>query len=262
VYVLVSYPSEAAVTRVEPGSCDLRTLILCGGKGTRAYPLTLDVPKPLLEVGERPVVSHVMEIYARQGFADFVLAAGFKLDLMGELACSVPKHWRVEVRNTGVDTNTGGRVAQCAPQMGDTYFLTYADGVGDVDLAELLGFHESHAGVATMTVVPLPSQYGTVESDETGRVQRFQEKPRLPDHWINAGFLVMDRDATRWFVGEDLERDVLPALAQAGQLYAYRHRGFWRSMDTYKDALELSALCVEGDPPWYSRSALSSPALS
>jgi glucose-1-phosphate cytidylyltransferase len=240
----------------------LRTLILCGGKGTRAYPRTLEVPKPLLEVAGRPVVSHVMDIYARQGFTDFVLAAGFKFELMEELARSVSEHWGVEVRDTGLETNTGGRVALCAPHMGERYFLTYADGVGDVDLAELLTFHQSHDGAVTMTVVPLPSQYGTVESDETGRVQRFLEKPRLRDHWINAGFFVVDREARQWFVGEDLERDVLPALAMAGELYVYRHRGFWRSMDTYKDALELTALCADGDPPWHAKSVLDSPVMS
>ncbi|MGH9030240.1 MAG: sugar phosphate nucleotidyltransferase [Acidimicrobiales bacterium] len=228
----------------------MRTLILCGGKGTRAYPRTLDVPKPLLEVAGNPVLSHVMGIYARQGFSDFVLAAGFELELVQEFASTLPARWRVEVRDTGLDTNTGGRVARCAPEMGHVYFLTYADGLGDVDLDDLLRFHASHPGAATMTTVPLPSQYGTVESGPDARVERFLEKPKLPDHWINAGFFVFDRRAENWFVGDDLERDVLPAMASAGELYAYRHAGFWRSMDTYKDALELSALANGGRAPW------------
>jgi glucose-1-phosphate cytidylyltransferase len=215
------------------------------------------VPKPLLAVAGHPVLGHVMGIYARQGFTDFVLAAGFKGHLLEVFAATLPSKWRVEVRDTGEETNTGGRISRCARDMGQTYFVTYADGLGDVDLAGLLAFHQAHPGAATMTTVPLPSQYGTVESDADGCVRRFREKPFLPDHWINAGFFVLDRRAENWFVGEDFEREVLPALGSAGELYAYRHHGFWRSMDTYKDALELSALCEGGHPPWEGASTLS-----
>ncbi len=229
----------------------MRTLILCGGKGTRAYPHTLELPKPLLEVGRRPVLAHVMEIYARQGFTDFVLAAGFKVEQIEDFASTLPSEWRVEVRDTGVDTNTGGRVIECAPDMGERFFLTYADGLGNVDLTALLAFHDSTGGFASVTVVPLPSQYGTIDSDDSGRVTHFTEKPRLPDYWINAGFFVMDAPASEWFDGQDLERDILPTLGRAGQLYSYRHNGFWKSMDTHKDALELSALCEsDREPPW------------
>ena len=238
----------------------MRTLILCGGKGTRAYPRTLEVPKPLLEVAGRPVLGHVMDIYARQGFCDFVLAAGFKADLIEAFAATLPSAWKVEVRDTGEETNTGGRVARCAAEMGETYFVTYADGLGDVDLLDLLDFHAAHGGSATMTTVPLPSQYGTIETADDGRVKRFREKPRLPDHWINAGFFVLDDRSRKWFVGEDLEREILPALGSAGELFGYRHDGFWRSMDTYKDSLELSALCGDGEPPWAGVSALNSRA--
>jgi glucose-1-phosphate cytidylyltransferase len=192
-----------------------------------------------------------MDIYVRQGFCDFVLAAGFKVELIHEFARTLPDSWQVEVVDTGVDTNTGGRVRHCAPRMGDRYFLTYADGLGDIDLRELLNSHLNASGSATVTVVPLPSQYGTIDFDAEGRVVRFTEKPRLPDYWINAGFFVLDRRAQEWFVGDDLERDVLPALGAAGELYTHRHDGFWKSMDTYKDALELTALCTANDrPPW------------
>ena len=228
----------------------MRTLILCGGKGTRAYPRTLEVPKPLMEVGGRPILAHVMEIYARQGFSDFVLAAGIMVEQIEAFAAQLPDAWRVQVVDTGPDTNTGGRVAQCVRFMEDTFFVTYADGLGDVDLRALASFHDSHRGSATITTVPLPSQYGTVQCDDSERVTHFLEKPRLPDHWINAGFFVLDVRASRWFEGDDFERQVMPALAAAGELYAYRHAGFWRSMDTYKDALELTALCSSGPPPW------------
>lgn len=227
----------------------MRTLILCGGKGTRAYPRTAEMPKPLLEVADWPILGHVMEIYARQGFCDFVLAAGFKVEMIEDFAARLPSSWKVDVVDTGEDANTAERVRACAPRMGETYFLTYADGVGDVDLHALGAFHRGHGGAATMTSVPLPSQYGTVQFVGE-RVARFLEKPRLADHWINAGFFVLDRRADTWLVGADLEREVLPALADAGELYAFRHNGFWRSMDTYKDALELTALCADGPPPW------------
>jgi glucose-1-phosphate cytidylyltransferase len=234
----------------------VRTLILCGGKGTRAYPSTTSVPKPLLEVGGRPVLGHVMDIYAAQGFTDFVLAAGFKADAVAAFAESCPAHWSVEVRDTGEDANTGARVAACAEDMGERFFLTYADGLADVDLRALLDFHLGHGAAATMTTVPLPSQYGTVETDDAGRVVEFREKPRLADHWINAGFFVLEARVRAWLVGDDFERDVLVALGRAGELFGHRHEGFWRSLDTYKDALELHALCQEGPRPPWSRTAV------
>jgi glucose-1-phosphate cytidylyltransferase len=228
----------------------MRTLILCGGKGTRAYPLTTQVPKPLLEVAERPVLQHVMEIYAGQGFTSFVLAAGFKLELIEEFAKKLPAEWDVDVVDTGVETNTGGRIARCRERLGDTFFATYSDGLADIDLQELLAHHETNQGTATLTTVPLPSQYGTIVFGSDSRVSSFREKPVLGDHWINGGYFVFDQGAFEHWAGEDLERDVLPALGAAGELFAYQHRGFWKSMDTYKDALELTKLCGEGDPPW------------
>ena len=228
----------------------MRTLILCGGKGTRAYPHTTQVPKPLLEVAERPVLQHVMEIYAAQGFTSFVLAAGFKLEMIEQFAKQLPAEWDVDVVDTGVETNTGGRIARCRERMGDTFFATYSDGLADIDLGELLARHQAHKGSATVTTVPLPSQYGTIVFGEDGGVSSFREKPVLGDHWINGGFFVFDAGAFDHWAGEDLERDVLPALGAAGELYAYKHSGFWKSMDTYKDALELTSLVVEGKGPW------------
>jgi glucose-1-phosphate cytidylyltransferase len=228
----------------------MKTLILCGGKGTRAYPHTTQIPKPLLEVAGRPVLRHVMDIYARQGFRSFVLAAGFMADAIGDYAATVPDAWDVEVLDTGEDTNTGERVLRCRQAVGETFFVTYSDGLADIDLHALLERHQTHDGSATLTTVPLRSQYGTVEYTDDGRVSRFREKPVLGDHWINGGFFVFDERAFDHWRGEDLEREVLPALGEAGQLYVYRHSGFWRSMDTYKDALELSALAVEGRCPW------------
>lgn len=226
------------------------TVILCGGKGTRAHPHTLEVPKPLLEVDGRPVLAHVLQIYARQGARRFVLAAGYKADLIAEFAEGLPSDWEVEVVDTGADTGTAARIWQARRYLPERFFATYGDGLANVDLPSLLSFHESAGGAATITTVPLPSQYGVVGSAGDGRVIEFVEKPRLADHWINGGFFVMDSTVFENWAGDDLEQQVLPGLAAAGQLYAYRHEGFWGSLDTYKDAVELSALAAGGDPPW------------
>jgi glucose-1-phosphate cytidylyltransferase len=230
----------------------MRTVILCGGMGTRAYPHTVEVPKPLLEVGGEPVLGHLMGIYAAQGFTDFVLAAGYKIALVEEFAAGLPDSWTVAVVDTGEHTNTGGRVRKVADLVGEDFFLTYADGLGNVDLPALRDFHRAHPGAATLTTVPLPSQYGTLDVDAAGRVHGFKEKPRLMDHFINAGFFVLDRRVFDLWPdpGEDLERDVLPALGERDELYAFKHLGFWKSMDTYKDAMDLGSLCADGPGPW------------
>jgi len=226
-------------------------VILCGGRGTRAYPHTVEIPKPLLLVADRPVLLHLMEIYAEQGFSEFVLAGGYKIEALHEFAAGVDAAWKVDVIDTGEETDTGDRVVQCREAVGETFFLTYGDGLGDVDLHDLLEFHRGHRGAATMTTVPLPSQYGTVETAADGRVSHFREKPVLPDHWINAGYMVVEQRAFDDWASPSLERDALPALGAAGQLYAYRHRGFWKSMDTYKDSVDLTRLCESGAPPWH-----------
>lgn len=233
-----------------PQGVTMRTVILCGGKGTRARPQTLEVPKPLLEVGDRPVLAHVMELYARQGHVDFVLAAGYRGDLIEEFARGLDPTWSVTVLDTGEDTGTGGRIHRCREHLTDTFFVTYADGLADVDLSALLQTHEGHPGAATLTTVALPSPYGTVASDPTGAVLRFDEKPKLADHRINAGFFVFDSRVFDLWDGDDLERQVLPALAARSELFVHRHEGFWRSLDTFKDAIELAELCVDGRPPW------------
>ncbi len=235
------------------------TLILCGGRGTRAHPHTSDIPKPLMDVAGQPILRHVMEIYAGQGSTGFVLAAGYRAELIWKFAQQLPAEWTVDVVDTGEDTSKGDRVLRCRDRLKGTFFVTYGDGVGDVDIERLIAFHEAHTGVATVTVVPLPSQYGTMDIDGEGRVQRFYEKPQLRDHWINAGFMAMDERVFDHWPGGDLETEVLPALGASGELFAYRHEGFWKSMDTFKDAQDLTALAQEGlekgCPPWL-RSAI------
>lgn len=239
----------------------LPVVVLCGGRGTRAHPLTEDVPKPLLPVGDRPVLGHVLEVFARQGHRRFVLAAGFRADAVRAYAATLP--WDVDVVDSGVDTGTAERLRRCAPLVGDRFVATYGDGVGDVDLGALQATHAAHGACATVTTVPLRSPYGTVESDAAGRVTAFREKPLLPEHRVNAGFLVLERAALDLATGADLERELLPALAAAGELYVYRHDGYWMSVDTQKDLLEMRRLAEGEDAaPWLTCPvpASSSPA--
>jgi glucose-1-phosphate cytidylyltransferase len=234
---------------------DLVAVILCGGRGTRAWPLTEDVPKPLLPAGGRPVLEHLVEIYANQGVRQVVLATGFRGDLVAAWAAQTPIAQRVSLTclDTGLDSGTGERVRRCSDAVGDSFFLTYGDGLGDVDLAALLAAHRARPGVlATMTTVPLPCPYGTIELGEDDQVLAFHEKPVLAEHQINAGFFVLDRRVFDDWPGPDLEADVLPSLAQRGQLQAYRHDGFWKSMDTQKDVVEMGELATTGGSPWLS----------
>lgn len=234
---------------------EITTLILCGGRGTRAYPHTLELPKPLLDVHGTPVLAHVMEIYALQGFRRFVLAAGYRADMITAFVNTRSASEDVVVVDTGPETDKADRILMCRDELTETFFVTYGDGLGAVDLADLLAFHRSHPGFATVTVVPLPSQYGTLQLDVDGRVAAFSEKPVLADHWINAGFFVMDQGVFDHWAGPDLEGDVLPAIVRGGGLYAYQHVGFWKSMDTYKDSIDLTELAKTSSekgeaPPW------------
>jgi glucose-1-phosphate cytidylyltransferase len=229
-----------------------RVVVLCGGRGTRAYPATLELPKPMLPVGDRPLLAHLLGIYARQGLTSFVLAAGHRADVISEWAATeADAAWDLEVVNTGDETGTGGRLRRVLDRLGDTFLATYGDGLGNIDVQNTLRAHAGHraaGGLATMTTVPLPSQYGTIEFGESGQVLAFREKPVLNDHWINAGFFVFERSAFD-APGDDLEREILPALARDGRLYTVRHKGFWKSLDTYKDQTELIRLATDR-PPW------------
>jgi glucose-1-phosphate cytidylyltransferase len=208
------------------------------------------VPKPLVEIGGRPVLWHVMCLFAAQGLTRFVLLLGHGGDRIREFAAGLPE-WEVECLDTGLDTNTGGRVHRAAERLeGGTFCLTYADGLADLDMRSLIDFHRSHGRAATMTVVRPSNPWGVAQVRNDGRVDGFEEKPRL-DSWVNGGFCVMEPAALE-FIGPDdvLERRPFESMAEAGELYAYRHEGFWDCMDTYKDTLLLNELWEKGQAPW------------
>ena len=231
---------------------DVVTVILCGGRGTRAHPYTEALPKPLLPVAGIPVVEHVIGIFSRRGCSRFVLATGYLGDRIGAYFDSRRGEEEILCIDTGLESPTGERLRRCLAHVGGgTFFATYADGLADIDLGALAERHRQHGRVATVTAVPLPSQYGTLDIDDNERVVGFKEKPRLQDHWINAGFFALEPAALHGG-GGDLERDILPELARNGELHVHRHAGFWRSLDTLKDQLELDELANASlHPPWW-----------
>jgi glucose-1-phosphate cytidylyltransferase len=228
-------------------------VILCGGRGTRLQERTEAIPKPLVEIGRRPILWHVIQIYAAQGFGRFLLCTGYRSEMIDEFAEGEewPEGVEVECVDTGLETPTGGRLHRVREHLDDNYFcVTYADGLADVDLGELLDFHRGHEAIATMTVVRPRLQFGVTELDGDGIVSGFHEKPRS-DHWINGGFFCFERGVFDYLTDSSvLEREPLEALAKEGQLRAYRHTGFWECMDTYKDAVELNDLWRSERPPW------------
>jgi glucose-1-phosphate cytidylyltransferase len=224
--------------------------ILCGGKGTRMTGHDPTVPKPLVEIGGRPILWHVMSIYAAQGMSRFILLCGNGAGRVEAFAATAPPEWDVTCVDTGAETPTGGRVARARDLLeGGTFCVTYADGVADIDLDALLAFHRDEGAAATMTVVRPQNPWGVAELDGD-RVRGFAEKPPL-DCWVNGGFLVMEPRALDAIGADDvLERRPLETLANAGELAAYRHDGFWDCMDTYKDTLLLNELWDQGRAPW------------
>jgi glucose-1-phosphate cytidylyltransferase len=231
-------------------------VILCGGRGTRLREKTESVPKALVEIGGRPILWHVIGIYAARGFERFLLATGYLGEMVEGFVAAEgwPGGVEVECVETGVDTPTGGRIARLRERLsGGTFCATYADGVADIDLDALLEFHRGQESFATVTVVQPRLQWGVAEIGDDHRVEGFVEKPRS-EHWINGGFFCFEPAALD-YIGADsvLEREPLEQLAAAGELAAYRHEGFWDCMDTYKDAVELNDLWANGEPPWVRR---------
>ncbi len=217
-------------------------VILCGGKGTRSYPFTEYFPKVMMPIGGTPILIHLMRLYAAQGFTNFILAAGHRKEILIDYFDGRCLEWKIQVVDTGASSDTGERIRRCMPYVGDTFFATYGDGLGNVNLHKLLQFHAESGGLATVTTVPLRSQYGTVIFDGDRKVKQFREKPVIRDYWINAGFFVFNKEVVKLWQGQNLESEVLPNLAKLGVLYSYVHDGFWKSMDTSKDQQEFETI--------------------
>lgn len=233
----------------------LQVVILCGGFGTRLRGVTDELPKPLVEIGGKPILRHVMEGYARHGFTDFILCLGFGGDAIRHLFENTlhrsPSGWTIRFEETGIETPTGGRIKRVEPLIRREAFLaTYADGVSDIPIPRLIEFHRAHGRIGTLTAVNPVSQFGEIGMDNAGVVTHFVEKPRL-DRWINGGFFVFQREFFRYLRADSvLEKEPLESLAHDRQLFAYCHAGFWCCMDTYKDTMILNELCRKGNPPW------------
>ena len=254
----------------------MKVVILAGGYGTRISEESHIKPKPMIEIGGRPILWHIMKIYASQGFADFIICLGYKgyaikeyfahyflhesnvtFDFTNGNRRVVHEHtaepWKVTLIDTGVDTMTGGRVKRIQPYVGaEPFMLTYGDGVGDVDLRALLAHHQSHGKLATVTSTQPSGRFGALKFGASDKVEAFQEKPEGDGNWINAGFFVMQPEVFDYIEGDAtfLERDPLENLARDGQLYSYRHHGFWQPMDTLRDKLHLEELLKSGKAPW------------
>ena len=255
----------------------MKTVILAGGKGTRLAEETSVRPKPMVEIGGRPMLWHVMSIYAAHGYREFVVACGYKGEVIKQYFGDVFFHhadwtidlrngqrtilnqqspdWRVHLIDTGPETMTGGRLLRLRPLLQDgTFMATYGDGVGSIDIKALVDFHRSHGKLATVTAVHPPARFGAMEINGDG-VTRFSEKPQTNAGWINGGFFVFEPAVLDYVGGDDvpLERDALERLAQDGELKAYRHEGFWQPMDTLREKQLLEELWQSGKAPWIPR---------
>jgi glucose-1-phosphate cytidylyltransferase len=256
---------------------NLQTVILCGGQGTRLREETEYRPKPLVDVGGRPVLWHVMKLYAHYGYLDFVMCLGYRGQMIKEYflsyealnndftICLGEKHqleyheaheeqdFRVTLADTGPNSMTGSRVKQIEKYIkSDTFMVTYGDGVSDVNIEELLAFHKSHGRIATVTAFQPYSRFGILQLNNDDVVQRFSEKPQN-EGWANAGFMVFNREFFDYLSSDVdcvMEQTPLERLAQKGELVAFKHKGFFYPMDTYRDYTHLNQLWNESKAPW------------
>ena len=257
----------------------MQTVILCGGKGTRLREETEFKPKPMVAIGDRPILWHIMKGYAAHGIEDFVLCLGYKaehirsyflnyelthsnvmVELGGNRVQTLDSHhdearWRVWLVDTGAETMTGGRVKAAQKYIeGDTFMVTYGDGVADIDVEALLKFHRAHGKLGTVTAVRPSSRFGELTFDRGTGVRSFQEKPQVHEGWINGGYFVFQREVLDLIGGpeESLEQGLLRKLTDMNQLEAYKHSGFWQCMDTYREMELLNELWASGRAPWKS----------
>jgi len=253
---------------------NIPVVILCGGKGTRLAEQTETRPKPLVEVGGRPLLWHIMKHYWSYGFGEFILALGYKgrdikrsfLDyrpLASDLTISLQdgqvnthadnqlEPWTIHLIDTGQETLTGGRLKQLAQHIGNrTFMLTYGDGVSDVPLDQVLAFHRGHGKLVTLTAVRSPARFGALNFDGD-RISRFEEKSKLQEGWINGGFFIVEPEALRYIDSDVMwEHRPMERLAEEQELFAFRHEGFWQCVDTLRDLKFLESLWADGNPAW------------
>ncbi len=252
----------------------MKTVVLAGGLGTRLSEETTIRPKPMVEIGGRPILWHILSIYASHGFNEFIIACGYKGEFIKEYFCNFRYHnsdisidmktgsialennrtpnWRITLVDTGLETQTGGRIRRLAPWLDDEPFMmTYGDGVGNIDIKALSAFHRGHKGLATVTAVRPPARFGGLSFDGD-RISDFSEKPQIGEGWINGGFMVLDRKVLDYIDGDDVifEKAPLERLARDSQLYAFRHEGFWQPMDTLREKHLLESMWQSGKAPW------------
>lgn len=253
----------------------MKTVILAGGLGTRLAEETQIKPKPMVEIGGKPMLWHLMNIYATYGFAEFIVALGYKgecikdyflnfyalnNDLTIDLCngATVMHHkrqpgWRVHLVDTGLHTDTGGRIKRLREWIGDeTFLLTYGDGVANINICELVDFHRSHGKLATVSAVRPPARFGGLRLNGGGQIVEFTEKPQTGEGWINGGFFVLEPGVLDFIEGDTTiwEREPLEALARGGELMAFYHEGFWQPMDTVREKMLLEKLWSSGEAPW------------
>ena len=251
----------------------MNIVILCGGLGTRLAEETHVKPKPMVEIGGRPILWHIMKMYEKYGFNDFTLALGYKSEVIkdyfmnyhayssdlrvnlksGDVSFSsqTAEDWNVSLVDTGLNTMTGGRLLRFKGKFNQTFMLTYGDGVCDVDLKQLLAFHKAHGKIATVTAVTPSARFGGMHIDG-GKVLDFKEKPQSGEGWINGGFFIFEPGVFDYLEDDTtvLEQVPLETLAYDGELMAFQHHGYWQCMDTIRDRESLQAIWDSGDAPW------------
>jgi glucose-1-phosphate cytidylyltransferase len=233
----------------------MKVLILAGGFGTRLSEETDLIPKPLVKIGGKPILWHIMKNYSVFGYNEFVILLGYKGDMIEDyfLNQSDSFNWNITFLDTGLNTDTGGRIKRAEKIINNKPFLlSYGDGLANIDLNKLISFHESHDGLVTMTSVQLASRFGILEIGDKERVTQFKEKPKENEAWINGGFFICEPDILNYIKNDSttFEKDPLVTLTEDGKLFTFRHKGFWKCMDTLRDKRELDELAKSDSPPW------------
>ena len=230
----------------------MKTIILCGGKGTRLRELTEEIPKPLVEIGGKPILWHLMKIYSHYGVNDFILCLGYKGELIKEnFSRNNKENWKITFVDTGEDANKAERIKKVQKYIkDDNFFVAYGDDVCDVNVKKVLDLHLKKGKIVTLTAVNLLSPFGVMEVNDNDEVTEFKEKPKL-DYWMNGGYFVFNKKIFNYLKGGyDLEKEAFEELAKEKQIAAFKHHGFWKSMNTFKDVVELNELWEKGDAPW------------